>query len=257
MNFENIGQPIALIINKDKKKPNKVLFVEHDKTKVHHSFDSFKCSPDETIQQLPNVALERTIVYCSGASGSGKSYYIKNFADHYKKLYPKRDIYLFSPLEDDKGSIDKIKDLKKIKVFEPDFKTDDISADMFKDSLVIFDDCEAFSDKVLRKKVFAIQNAILTTGRHHNTSICVTSHTACNGVETKLILNEAHSITIFPNGLGGRTLKYLLDSYFGLSKNQIKKLKKLDGRWVTITKSYPMCVLAENECYTLNSREED
>ena len=38
MNFENQGQPIALIVNSDKKKPNKVLFVEADKTKVHTSF---------------------------------------------------------------------------------------------------------------------------------------------------------------------------------------------------------------------------
>jgi hypothetical protein len=257
MNFENIGSPIALIVNSDKKKPNKVLFIEHDKTKVHHQFENYKCQSGEKIQQLPNVAIERTIVYTSGASGSGKSYYIKDFADQYKKLYPKREIYLFSPLTDDAGSIDKIKGLKKIKINEAQFKADEIPAEMFKDSLVIFDDAEAISDKNLRKKVLGIQNSILTTGRHHNTSIAVSSHTACNGGETKLILSEAHSVTIFPSGLGGRSLKYLLDSYFGLSKHQIKKLKGMDGRWVTLIKSYPMCVISENEAYTLNPKTDD
>ena len=257
MNFENIGQPIALVINSDKKKQNKVIFVEHDKAKVHTQFENYKCSAGESIQQLPNVAIERTIVYTTGASGSGKSYYIKNFAEQYKKLYPKREIYLFSPLTDDKGSIDKIKGLKKIKIHDAQFKADEIPAEMFKDSLVIFDDCEAIVDKNLRKKVLGIQNSILTTGRHHNTSICVSSHTACNGNDTKLILSEAHSVTIFPSGLGGRTLKYLLDSYFGLSKHQIKKLKSMDGRWVTLIKSYPMCVISENEAYTLNPKTDE
>jgi len=68
-------------------------------------------------------------------------------------------------------------------------------------------------------------------------------------------LNEAHSVTIFPTGLGGRSLKYLLDSYMGLDKEQIKKIKKLESRWVTITKTYPMCVLSEKEAYILNPKD--
>jgi hypothetical protein len=48
-------------------------------------------------------------------------------------------------------------------------------------------------------------------------------------------------------------LKYLLDSYLGLDKDQIKRIKKLDGRWVTVIKSFPMVVLSEQEIYTLNS----
>ena len=99
-----------------------------------------------------------------------------------------------------------------------------------------------------------ILNSLLETGRHFNASVIYTSHLPCAGNDTKRILNEAHSITIFPNGLGGRSLKYLLDSYLGLDKEQIKRVKKTDSRWVTIMKSYPMVVLTEKEAYTLSSK---
>ena len=105
-----------------------------------------------------------------------------------------------------------------------------------------------------KAKINGILNSLLETGRHFNASVIYTSHLPCAGNDTKRILNEAHSITIFPNGLGGRSLKYLLDSYLGLDKEQIKRVKKTDSRWVTIVKSYPMVVLTEKEAYTLSSK---
>jgi hypothetical protein len=55
--------------------------------------------------------------------------------------------------------------------------------------------------------------------------------------------------------LGGKTSKYLLDGYLGIDKNQIKKLKKVNSRWVTILKTYPMMCLSENEAWIINSTD--
>ena len=153
------------------------------------------------------------------------------------------------------SSIDKIKNLRRIKL-NPEFLNEDIQATDFKESLVIFDDCEALTDKRMKNKVQGILNQLLTIGRHHSVSICNLTHSACNGAETKLILNESNSITIFPHGLGGRSLKYLLEQYLGLDKHQIKRLKNLNSRAVTILKSYPMCVLSEKEAYVLNTGDD-
>ena len=255
MNLELEGSPVALIVE-DGKKKNSVISVDNDTSKVNHHFNEFKCKPNQHIQQLPDVSKERTIIYVTGMSGSGKSYYVKNFADQYRKLFPKREIFLFSALDEDKGSIDKVKDIKRVKIHQEGFMGESINCSDFKDSLCIFDDCEAIPDRKLRKKVWEIQNGILTTGRHHNVSCAVCTHTATNGNETKLILNEAHGVVIFPNGLGGRSLKYLLEGYFGLDKDQIKKIKNhRDSRWVTVLKTYPMCVLTEKECYVLNRHD--
>jgi hypothetical protein len=126
----------------------------------------------------------------------------------------------------------------------------------FKDSLVIFDDTDCLQNKHLKKKIEGILNVLLETGRHKNVEICYSSHLACNGLDTRRILNECKSVTIFPHGLGGKSLKYLLDNYFGLDKEQIRKIKKLNSRWVTIQKGFPMLVMSEKECYVLNHLDE-
>jgi hypothetical protein len=40
-----------------------------------------------------------------------------------------------------------------------------------------------------------------------------------------------------------------------MDKDQIKKLKKVNSRWVTILKTYPQMVISEKEAYVLNPTE--
>jgi hypothetical protein len=40
-------------------------------------------------------------------------------------------------------------------------------------------------------------------------------------LESRRILNEAHSITLFPANLNGKSSKYFLDNYLGFTKEQI------------------------------------
>ena len=251
MNFEKIGAPIAILQNSKDQSKTKILYVNADKEDVVNYLKEYRApSKEQTFQQIPNITTERQILYVTGASGSGKSFFTKAFTDQYKKIYPKREVYLFSSISDD-SSIDKVKNLKRIKL-TPEFLMDEINAQDFKDSLVIFDDTDCITDKKMKLKITGILNSILETGRHFNVSCIYTSHVACDGRETKRILNEAHSITIFPHGLGGRSLKYLLDSYLGLDREQIKRIKKLQSRWVSILKTFPMVILSEREAFVLN-----
>jgi hypothetical protein len=251
MNFEKVGAPIAILQNSNDQSKTKILYVNAEKEDVVNYIKEYRApSKEQTFQQIPNITTERQILYVTGASGSGKSYFTKAFTDQYKKIYPKREVYLFSSISDD-SSIDKVKNLKRIKL-TPEFLQDEINAQDFKDSLVIFDDTDVILDKKMKIKITGILNSILETGRHFNVSCIYTSHVACDGRETKRILNEAHSITIFPHGLGGRSLKYLLDNYLGLDKEQVKRIKKLQSRWVSILKTFPMVVLSEREAFVLN-----
>ena len=254
MNVENVGSSIAMIVDETKPNSNLLLSIEPNEENVITYLKELKLKPKQHFQIIPNISVARDILYVVGASGSGKSYFTRQFADQYRKLYPKRKIFLISSLAED-SSIDKIKDLKRIKL-TPEFLVDDIQAEDFKDSLVIFDDCEALMDKKMKLKVQQILNQLLTIGRHHNISVCELRHNATAGHETKLMLNEANSITMFPSGLGGRSLKYLLDQYLGLDKHQIKKLKNLKSRWVSVVKGFPMIVLSEKEAYILNSQDD-
>ena len=48
----------------------------------------------------------------------------------------------------------------------------------------------------------------------------------------------------------GKSSKYLLDTYLGLDKEQIKKIKKMKSRAINM-KTYPMILVAENEIINL------
>ena len=259
MNFEGEGTEIALLENSEEKdrKKWKTLSLTNAKNNCQNSFSEVKLKdkPALHFQPIPDKSCERSIRYVTGASGSGKSYYTKEYADEYKRMYPKRDIYIISSIKEDK-TLDKIKGLKRIKLDSQEFLTNDLTAEDFKDCLVIFDDTDCLTDKRQKIKVDSILNSVLETGRHFNVEVIYTSHLACNGKDTRRILNECKSVTIFPSGLGGKAMKYLLDNYFGLDKEQIKKIKKLNSRWVTIQKGFPMSVLSDKECFILNNHDD-
>jgi hypothetical protein len=248
MNFENIGDPIALLVNTKDKKKNKILSIGNPKDCVN-SFQEFQIPNEyEHFQQIPNKNTERNILYITGSSGSGKSYYTAQYIKEYKKIYPKREIYLFSSVSDD-AQLDKLK-VKRIKL-NNELLNETLTAEDFKDCLTIFDDTDAITNKPLKNKVNQILDSILQTGRHYNVSCILTFHTATGGRDTKMILNEAHSITIFPHNIGGRSSKYLLDSYLGLDKDEIKDIKRNTSRWVSVLKTYPKVVLSDKLVYTL------
>ena len=213
LNLESIGTPIARI--------GKKIFYVTDKTDdVNHSMKELKLTKDMDVFQLIPSDRERDILYITGQSGSGKSWFAKNYINEYKKVHPKNEVYLFSSIAEDE-SIDSIKGRKRVDINDPDFIEEDIELDEFKNSLVIMDDTDCIRNKKIKLKIDGILNMILETGRHANISVIFTSHLACAGNDTKRILNEAHSITIFPKSMGNKTLKYLLDRYFGLDQNQI------------------------------------
>jgi hypothetical protein len=244
-NLEQSGFPIALIKNN---KNDKIVYLD-DKNDAHTNYSELILEEGKgKIQYIFNTKRERFIAYVSGQSGSGKSYWTQQIANEYRKIYPKREIYLFSYVNDD-DSIDAIKGLKRLDIQGEDFLNMELSAEDFKDSLVIFDDCDCIRQKTLKNKIKDILDKILMTGRHFNTSCIYLSHLTTAGGDTKMILAETHSITVFPNTLNGRTRDYLYKSYIGLNKKQIENLKKLEDntRSLTFVKSYPSCFISDHE----------
>ena len=239
MNFDEIGKPLVQY--------GKRIISVNDKP-IPDGFTEYEAKGEFKFQQIPDKNTERSILYITAPSGSGKSYYTREYIKQYHRMYPKRDIFVFSSLEDD-PTLDSLKYLKRIKVKSQPFLESDLSAVDFKDSLCIFDDCDCIGDKLVKRQVFNVLNSILETGRHFNISVVYTSHNSCAGNETKKILNECHSITIFPRTAGNRTLKYLLDSYFGFSKQEVESIKKIKTRWVTITKTFPQVMYTEDKIW--------
>ena len=57
--------------------------------------------------------------------------------------------------------------------------------------------------------------------------------------------------------MGNRSLKYLLDSYFGLDKHQTNYIKKINSRWITLIKTYPSVLISEKQAVVLNTITKD
>jgi hypothetical protein len=248
LNFESNGSGIAMIKNGTGKMKNKTVYLDSN-AKSLHGFNDLKIEGEDSyFQLLPDLKKNRQVIYVNGSSGSGKTFWIKRYLQEYKRIYPKSEIYVFSPFDSD-VSYEGVK-IKNIKI-EPELLEDNLTSKDFEDSICVFDDVEALSNRILRKEVLRIMDDILCTGRHYNCSACVVFHEACNGALTKKVLNESHAMVFFPATLGTRSLKYLCENYLGMDKDEIKRLKKLKTRAVAIIKSYPKLVLSEKDIYCL------
>jgi len=208
---------------------------------------------DGKFQQVPDPDTERQILYITGASGSGKSTYCKHYCKQFKRLYPKRPIYLFSAISEDE-SLDEINPQRIL--IDDSLVSAPLQAEDFQNCLVIFDDTDCISNKKHRDAVNAVLSAILETGRHFNTYCILTFHLATGGKDTRRILNECHSVTYFPFSGSNVGTKRLLEDYLGLDKKTIKKIKDQKSRWATIYKNYPNVIMTESNIW-LPSEEQD
>jgi GTPase SAR1 family protein len=200
---------------------------------------------NSSFEQYPND--KTRVIYIAGPSGSGKTTYAANYIKQYLKRKPDTPFIVFSRLKED-PVIDCLNP-KRIEVCE-DLITDPIEIeDIDPDSIILFDDCETISNRSILSAINKIKAQILELGRHNNIQIVITSH-LINGSDkemTRIILNEMHTLTIFPTAGSAYQIKYVLKNYFGLSTKQMKGIFNLKSRWITIFKTYPQIVIGQND----------
>jgi predicted AAA+ superfamily ATPase len=249
-NFNKIGKSIATI--NGGKYSNKKLFVSDNcyngDDEYVKEFTQFNIPDEGKFQQIPDKKKEREILYIVGASGSGKSTYATAYIKEVQKIHKDYPLYVFSTLTDDFNDLDP----KRIRITR-DLIDNPITIEELRNSICVFDDIDVLPDKKVRESLLGTLNQILEVGRHYNVFLIMTNHLATNGKDTKRILNECHSITIFPHSGSGRNTAYLLENYAGLDKKDILKIRKLKSRWATIFKHYPQCVMSEKNAYMLHS----
>ena len=149
LNLSKIGRPLAKIVA-GKYNGHAVSVSdqsgdpEADDKGLTKEFKRLKLLKESQFQHVPDPTRERDIIYITGASGSGKSYYTRKYLEEYKKKFKHNEIYLFSALPED-SSIDPLKP-KRIRIDES-LHEDPIPIEEFANSCVIFDDVDCISDK--------------------------------------------------------------------------------------------------------------
>lgn len=211
---------------------------------------TIELSPEEMFMPIPSPdPKQRQVWYVAGQSGSGKSYFARGIAENYKKLFPEREIYLISKLQEDE-TLDKMKVGKPKRISLDSLVEDPVELDEFKDCLVIFDDWDTL-DKPYFPIVHKLIEDLAIMGRHSNTSMLILSHYLTNYSKTRLILGEAQFLVLYPLATSQKALKYVCEHYGGMDKEDIITLKKR-GRWVLIHKNYPSYVISQHEANLLH-----
>lgn len=237
-------RPIAIIKGDDKKYNNKFLYLDDSDKTGETKFEVPFCCKFNLIPSADEN--KRNIWYIAGASGSGKSYIAKQIAENYHKMYPERPIYIISKLLED-DTLDSMK-AKPIRLDHSDFVDNPPDINKLSNSLVIFDDYDTI-DGAEGKAVQTLIEDIAIMGRGHNDhqgniSMMCLSHYLSNYKKTRLILNEADHYILYPQATSANAMYYLLKTYLGMEREDMKRLKKL-GRWVAIHKNYPQYMISQ------------
>ena len=245
MNTSNIGQEIA-IVKDDPKNKNVKIYVtdEQEDNEAVKFFNTLELKAGK-FQVVPDKDKDRTSIFIVGRNGSGKSYWIRDYILEFIKRFPKYPIYLFSSKNEDEN-LDKISKIKRIPINNT-FIEDPINYEDLSNSLCIFDDIDGLRGK-LKDEIYYLRDKILKNGRSYKIHIISTNHDS-TGKDVQAPLNESDMIVFFMKNYN-RCLRYLLENYIGLEKEQIAKLRRNKTRATTYMKTYPNVIIQERNINT-------
>jgi hypothetical protein len=246
-NLNKIGKAVCSIQDNVQYK-NKKIFICNDQLD-----DDVKQFNDMTLkigkfQLTIDKEVDRSTMFVCGSAGSGKSYFVADYLKEYHRVLPKNPIYLVCEgLED--PVFDCLDYVHRVEL--DDVVTNPLNWLDFKDCMVVFDDVDGMVGK-LKRVIYELRDKLLKNSRKYKVSVISTSHGA-TGLELKSVLNESQFIVFFMANYN-RSLKYLLESYVGLDKKAIEKLRKMkSSRSTTYIKNYPSILLQDKYITTIDN----
>jgi hypothetical protein len=214
-----------------------------------HSDKTIELDDEGMFELLPSPdPNKREVFYIAGQSGSGKSWIAKNLANYYHKLHPDRGVYLVSKLKED-ATLDALKFLRRIDI--QSFVDDYPDLEEFKDTMIIFDDYDTLTGQA-EKVITKIVDDLAIMGRHTNTTILCLSHYLTNYKKTRLLLNEATHIVVYPLSTSYHALRYLIKNYVGVDEEDLKRQRKLGSRWLMYSKGFPQYMISQKNAELLH-----
>jgi len=208
----------------------------------------------------------RDVLYLTAPSGAGKSTFARAYADTFLDTFSRgsRKPTIVVVCKDDPKDDPAYNKLKYVHLrpeelvvgYEtPDGTTLDkpIELETFVDpdglpTLVIFDDCEAVTDKKEGAALADLQQMLLERGRKKKVFVVFISHRAASGKATKCILQEQNAVWLPTGASTSSNLSYMLEKHLGINPEMRKAFKRNAdefGRWVFIkTDSCPRYIVS-------------
>lgn len=214
---------------------------------VNKEVDNVNINDEGMVIPIPKQEVDQVDhIFIAGPSGSGKSRWSCGYVKQYKKIYPKRKFYLFSGKDEDKN-LDEAKP-NRIKLDERMY-TDPLPIELFKNSVVLFDDIDTIKDDKIKEAVKKLRDEILEKGRSNDTSVLSISHNPTNNKATKASLLESSSVVLFPGGGDDYHMETVLRKYCGIKPSKINDIINIKSRWIQCHKKYPKYILHEKGAF--------
>lgn len=242
------GTPAAII--KGGSHHNRIIYVKQRHEATPEDFKEYVVPDDGILQPLPRFQ-KTSRMFVAGQTECGKTYYARKYLEQLIKVFPKKKVFVFSDVEQDPELDSLGKNIVRFKLDDGLLAGDPIKPAVFAGSICVFDDIDSIQNPKLLRYIQDLRDAILRRGRHEDISCIITSHLLTNYRDTRIILNEVNYITVFCQSGSTHSIRYLLQKYCGLDKEQIERILKLPSRWTTIHKNAPMYIAYEKGIYTL------
>ena len=238
--------------------------------------------PDEKFESVPFFDCikekDNQIYLLFGKKRSGKGYFSHLIAKQYHDVYPKNKIMVFTNQSNiEHKSQDDLLSLKGVKHFDltTELAENFPSAKVFKNCLVVFDDCDNIRNVVsgesddedmgkgtqpekeaisypMANMIAKLKNELLEVGAKANVWVIVTCHNVLKGKKDTEVRSESDYFVFFR-----KTQKHqketVMEKYMqgSFNKKTVDRILKMKSRWVLLPKD-DNYILAEREAFIID-----
>lgn len=202
-------------------------------------------------EYIPSKKVIERVLVC-GISGSGKSTWCSRYVYNWKKQHggngkKARPFYIVSNLDEDEV-LDKY---DPIRLDLEDIAYNGVEIEDIEDSIILLDDIDTIENPAVRRSVRGFCNNLLEISRHYKTYLLITSHQIQNYQQTKVQLNEATNVVLFPKN-NARAVNNYLRCYEYFTPEQIQRALNINSRWIMLCKhNTPSYILTEKQAYII------
>lgn len=221
---DKFGDTIA-IVKKNGTKKVKYINQNAKSTLTNMQIDNY----NYIIEPFLPFNLERSIVFLSGQSGSGKTLISSSLIEQYLSYYKnKRPVYyVCNTMKEDDINLSKIKQLKQL----PTDNLEDIKIEDLRDCLVVIDDTDFHKD---HKKILKWLNIIVECGRKFGTSLIYSSHIHSKLSESPIYKEVSMYITFQDSLINNR----MISNNLKIKEDIVNNLLKESNAFICFNKVY-------------------
>jgi ABC-type phosphate/phosphonate transport system ATPase subunit len=216
--------------------------------KRYESKNDMKIIPYLNIKQH-----QRSMVYISAPSGSGKSVFSRELIESYRSILgSKREVVLFTKTTDKDPAFKNLDNFIQVGM-STDPRYPELDITHLSNKIVIFDDYETLEPALLKHTMLFIKD-LAELSRKKNIQLIIIKHQTMDYAKSKCLIFESDTAVLYGSVNRNSVIKFL-KSYGDLTKDEIEEAIKMSSKPFTpliFHKSAPRYIQSKNIIQMLN-----